>query len=147
MRQNELSPAAGSRRGPKRVGRGDASGHGSYSGRGLKGQKARAGCKMKPGFEGGQLPIIKRLPEKRGFTNIFAIECSVVNIDSLSRFEAGTEVTPVELAEAGLVKSLGHPIKVLGRGELKQALTVKANHFSASAKAKIEAAGGKAEEI
>ena len=102
---------------------------------------------MKPGFEGGQLPIIKRLPEKRGFTNIFAVECSVVNIESFSRFEAGTEVTPEKLAEAGLVKSLAHPIKVLGRGELKQPLTVKANHFSAAAKAKIEAAGGKAEEI
>jgi large subunit ribosomal protein L15 len=147
VRQNEISPAAGSRRGPKRVGRGDGSGHGSYSGRGLKGQKARSGCKMKPGFEGGQLPIIKRLPEKRGFTNIFAIETSVVNIESLARFEAGSEVTPEKLAEAGLVKSLAHPIKVLGRGELSQPLTVKANHFSAAAKAKSEAAGGKAEEI
>jgi large subunit ribosomal protein L15 len=147
VRQNELSPAAGSRQSRKRVGRGDSSGHGSYSGRGLKGQKARAGCKMKPGFEGGQLPIIKRLPEKRGFTNIFAVECSVVNIDSLAHFEAGSEVTPERLAEAGLVKTLANPIKVLGRGEISQPLTVKANHFSASAKAKIEAAGGKAEEI
>lgn len=142
MRQNELSPAPGSRKERKRVGRGDASGHGSYSGRGLKGQKARAGCDMRPGFEGGQLPLIKRLPEKRGFTNIFAVDYSVVNIDSLKRFGVGSEVTPERMLETGLVKSLKKPIKILARGDISYPLTVKANHFSVAAKAKIEAAGG-----
>ncbi len=147
MRQDELSPARGSRRPRKRVGRGDASGHGTYSGRGCKGQKSRSGYRMKPGFEGGQLPLIKRLPRKRGFTNIFKSEYSVVNLDELSRFEAGTEVTPEKLAESGIVKSLRHPIKVLARGDISHPLSVKADRFSAAAKAKIEAAGGKVEEI
>ena len=147
MRQDEISPALGSRRRRKRVGRGDGSGHGTYSGRGIKGQKARAGFSMKRGFEGGQLPLIKRLPRKRGFTNIFRTEYSLVNIDELNRFEAGSEVTPERLVESGLVKSLKYPVKVLGRGEISQPLSVRANRFSAVAKAKIEAAGGKVEEI
>ncbi|MBI2860068.1 MAG: 50S ribosomal protein L15 [Chloroflexi bacterium] len=147
MRQNELAPAPGSRRNRKRVGRGDGSGHGSYSGRGCKGQKSRSGGKMRPGFEGGQLPLIKKLPEKRGFTNIFRKEYAEVNLDRLSIFDAGAEVTPEKLVEAGLVKNLKHPIKILADGELDRPLTVRANKFSASARSKIEAAGGKAEEV
>ena len=147
MRQNELSPAPGSKQSRKRVGRGDGSGHGTYSGRGSKGQKSRAGFKMRPGFEGGQLPIIKRLPEKRGFTNLFRVEYNVVNLDRLNRFEAQSEVTPKKLLEAGIVTSLRQPIKILARGEIKQPLMVKANRFSAQAKAKIEAAGGKVEVV
>ena len=147
MRQDKLSPAPGSRRGRKRVGRGDGSGHGTYSGRGCKGQKSRSGYKMRPGFEGGQLPLIKRLPQKRGFVNIFRIEYSIVNIDRLNIFESGSEVTPERLVAAGVVKSLRHPIKILAEGDINHPLLVKANKFSAAAKAKIEAAGGKAEEV
>jgi large subunit ribosomal protein L15 len=102
---------------------------------------------MRPGFEGGQLPLIKRLPQKRGFVNIFRTEYSVVKVGSLDRFEAGAEVTPEALVAAGLVKSLRQPVKILADGELKQPITVKANKFSAAAKAKIEAAGGKVEEV
>lgn len=147
MRQDKLSPAPGSRRGRKRVGRGDGSGHGTYSGRGCKGQKSRSGYKMRPGFEGGQLPLIKRLPRKRGFVNIFRIEYSIVNIDRLNIFESGSEVTPEKLVAAGVVKSLRHPIKILAEGDINHPLLVKANKFSAAAKAKIEAAGGKVEEV
>jgi large subunit ribosomal protein L15 len=129
------------------VGRGNASGYGTYAGRGLKGQKSRSGNKMRPGFEGGQLPLIKRLPRKRGFTNIFHKEYSTVNVDKLNLFEAGSEVTPEKLHAAGLVKTLKHPVKILANGEVSRAITVKANRFSAAAKAKIEAAGGKAEEV
>ena len=147
MRQNDLSPAPGSKKNRKRVGRGIGSGHGGYSGRGMKGQKSRSGGQRKRGFQGGQGPLILRRPKKRGFVNIFKTEFSVVNIDKLSIFESGSEVTPEKLLSAGLVKSLRQPIKVLGNGEIKQSLTVKANKFSAAAKAKIEAAGGKVEEI
>ena len=147
MRQDELAPAPGSRKDRKRVGRGDGSGHGTYSGRGCKGQKSRSGNKMRPGFEGGQLPLIKRLPRKRGFTNIFKREYSVINIDKLSMFESGSEVTPERLVAAGVVKSLRYPIKVLAEGDIDHPLLVKVNKFSAAAKAKIEAAGGKAEEV
>ena len=147
MRQDKLSPAPGSKKNRKRVGRGDGSGHGTYSGRGCKGQKSRSGFKMSRGFEGGQLPLIRRLPRKRGFTNIFRTEYSVVNIGKLSVFEAGSEVTPERLVLAGVVKSLQHPIKVLAEGDINYPLIVKANRFSAAAKAKIEAAGGKVEEV
>ena len=147
MRQDELAPAPGSKKDRKRVGRGDGSGHGTYSGRGCKGQKSRAGYKMRPGFEGGQLPLIKRLPRKRGFTNIFRTEYNVININKLNVFEAGSEVTPESLVAAGIVKSLRHPIKILSDGDINHPLTIKANKFSAAAKAKIEAAGGTAEEI
>jgi len=147
MMQEKLSPASGSKKGRKRVGRGDSSGHGTYSGRGCKGQKSRAGCKVRPGFEGGQLPLIKRLPQKRGFVNIFRTEYTAVNIDKLGIFEPGSEVTPEKLVAAGVVKSLRHPIKILGNGEIGHPLVVKANKFSAAAKAKIEAAGGKVEEV
>ena len=147
MRQNELSPALGSRRRRKRVGRGDGSGHGTYSGRGCKGQKSRSGFRMKRGFEGGQLPLIRRLPRKRGFTNIFRIDYSIVNIDRLNMFEAGSEVTPERLVALGVVKSLRHPIKILARGDISYPLSIKVDKFSAAAKAKIEAAGGTVEEV
>ncbi|MEE9399694.1 MAG: 50S ribosomal protein L15 [Dehalococcoidales bacterium] len=147
MRQDNLSPVPGSKRPRKRVGRGNSSGHGTYSGRGIKGQKSRSGNKMRPGFEGGQLPLIKRLPEKRGFTNIFRIEYSIVNVDKLNNLASESELTPEKLLAAGLVKSLKRPIKILGNGEIKHPVVVKANRFSAAAKAKIEAAGGKAEEV
>jgi large subunit ribosomal protein L15 len=147
MLQEKLSPAPGAKKDRKRVGRGDGSGRGTYSGRGSKGQKSRAGYKMRPGFEGGQLPLIKRLPRKRGFTNPFKVEYSLVSLAQLASFEAGSEVTPHKLVEAGVIKSLKKPVKVLAGGELKIALTVKANRFSAAARAKIEAAGGKAEEV
>ena len=147
MRQDELSPAAGSKKDRKRVGRGDGSGSGTYSGRGCKGQKSRSGFRMRPGFEGGQLPIIKRLPRKRGFVNVFRKEYSVVKLGALNIFEAGSEVTPEKLVASGVVKSLRWPIKILADGDINHPLTVKADKFSAAAKAKLEAAGGKAEEV
>lgn len=147
MRQNELSPAPGSRKERKRVGRGNGSGHGTYSGRGSKGQKSRSGYRMKPGFEGGQLPLIRRLPRKRGFTNIFRVEYSVVNLDKLSFFEAGSEVTPERLLAAGIIKSLQRPVKILAGGDISYPLSVKADKFSAAARAKIEAVGGTVEEV
>ncbi len=147
MRQDNLSPAPGSKRARKRVGRGNGSGHGTYSGRGCKGQKSRAGYKMRPGFEGGQLPLIKRLPQKRGFVNIFRTEYNIVSIDKLNIFDSGSEVTPEKLVAAGVIKSLRYPIKILANGNINYPISVKANKFSAAAKAKIEAAGGKAEEV
>jgi large subunit ribosomal protein L15 len=147
MLLEKLSPPSGSKRARKRVGRGDGSGRGTYSGRGSKGQKSRAGYKMRPGFEGGQLPLIKRLPEKRGFHNPFRTEYSTVKIGDLGIFEPESEVTPEKLAAAGIVKSLRQPVKILADGEISHPLVVKANKFSAAAKAKIEAAGGKVEEI
>ncbi len=147
MLQEKLSPSPGSKKDRKRVGRGDGSGNGTYSGRGSKGQKSRAGYKMRPGFEGGQLPLIKRLPRKRGFTNPFKVDYSLVRLDKLSVFEPDSEVTPEKLMAAGIIKSLKNPVKILAGGEIKHALTVKANKFSAAAKAKIEAVGGKAEEV
>jgi large subunit ribosomal protein L15 len=146
--QNKVTPATGSRHASKRVGRGNGSGHGTYSGRGCKGQKARAGNnKVRPGFEGGQLPLIKRLPRKRGFTNIFRTEYSLVNIGQLNTFKSGSKVTPKDLLAAGVIKTLAKPIKILADGEIDHPVTVVANKFSASARAKIEAAGGKVEEV
>ncbi len=147
MRLDTLRPAQGARKNRKRVGRGNGSGHGTYSGRGVKGQKSRSGYRIRPGFEGGQLPMIKRLPRQRGFTNIFRTEYSVIGVGSLNIFESGSEVTPAELLAAGLVKSMKNPVKVLARGEIEHPLTVKAHKFSAAAKAMIEAAGGSAEEV
>lgn len=147
MRQDNLSPSPGSRHARKRVGRGNGSGHGTYSGRGCNGQKSRAGYKMRPGFEGGQLPLIKRLPRKRGFVNIFRIEYDTVSLDKLNIFEPGSEITPEKLLAARIIKSLRHPVKILADGDINHALVIKVNKFSASAKAKIEAAGGKAEEV
>ena len=147
MRQDQLSPALGSKKNRKRVGRGDGSGHGTYSGRGSKGQKSRAGGGVRLGFEGGQLALIKRLPRKRGFVNIFKTEYSIVNVGDLKAFSANAEVTPKELLGAGLTKSIKHPVKVLGNGDIDRPLVVKANKFSAVAEKKIVAAGGKAEAI
>ncbi len=147
MRQHDLSPAIGAKRSRKRVGRGDGSGHGTYSCRGCKGQKARAGGGVSPRFEGGQTPLVKRLPFKRGFTNIFKTDYELVKVRRLAIFEEGTEVTPQRLLDAGLVPSLKKPIKILGDGELSHPLVVKANKFSQSARMKIEASGGKVEEI
>jgi large subunit ribosomal protein L15 len=147
MLAHELRPPKGSKHARKRVGRGDASGRGTYSGRGLKGQKSRSGRKPKLGFEGGQTRLIKRLPRRRGFTNIFRKEYSAVNLRDLERFEAGTEVTPELLKQSGVVRSLRRPVKVLACGELTKALKVKVHKFSMAAKEKIEAAGGSALEI
>ncbi len=145
IRLDTISSNPGARKDRKRVGRGNGS-KGNYSGRGCKGQKARSGHRMKPGFEGGQLPIIKRLPMQRGFTNIFKTNYEVVNVGQLAVFEAGTEIDAIKLVDAGLIKNGMNPIKVLGDGELKVSLTVKADKFSAMAKDKIEKAGGKIEE-
>jgi len=142
LRQNELAPAPGAKKNRKRVGRGNGSRHGTYSGRGCKGQKSRSGGTRTRGFEGGQLPIIRRLPRKRGFTNIFRMEYSVVNLDQLNSFQSGSKVTPQKLIASGLVKSLKYPVKVLAMGEIAHPLTVTADRFSAAARAKIEAAGG-----
>jgi large subunit ribosomal protein L15 len=147
MQQHEITPAQGSRKPAKRVGRGNASGHGTYSCRGCKGNKARAGFGVRPGFEGGQLPLIKRLPEKRGFTNRFKQEYSVVNLAALNAFEAGSLVDIDVLVKAGLVKNTKNPLKVLAGEGLDRGLTVRANKFSATAKAAIEAAGGTVEEV
>lgn len=147
MQQHLLKPPKGARKRRKRVGRGDGSGHGSYSGRGIKGQKARSGGQMRPGFEGGQLPIIKRLPTQRGFTNIFRQEYAEVNLDRLADFPANAEVTPQVLLQKGIVKDLRKPIKVLGRGELQVPLVVEANKFSSAARRKIEVAGGSVREV
>ncbi len=146
MKLHELSPAPGSNKPVKRIGRGPASGQGKTAGKGHKGQKARAGRGMRPGFEGGQMPLQRRLP-KRGFNNIFAKEIAIVNVSALdAAFEAGSVVDAAALMEKGLVKKELDGIKILGNGELTKALTVKASAFSKEAKAKIEAAGGTAEE-
>ncbi|HWP23929.1 MAG TPA: 50S ribosomal protein L15 [Candidatus Binatia bacterium] len=146
MRLDELKPAVGSSKKRKRVGRGDGSGHGKTSGRGHKGQGARSGGNIQPGFEGGQMPLQRRLP-KRGFHNPFRIENAVVNLKQLETFAAGAEVTPESLRERGLLSGKHRRVKILGEGSLSKALTVKAHGFSAKAKEKIEAAGGKAELI
>lgn len=146
MKLNELSPAPGSNHKAFRVGRGHGSGNGKTAGKGHKGQKARAGHGMRPGFEGGQMPLQRRIP-KRGFNNIFAKEVVSVNIGSLNCFEDGSEVTVNTLMEAGVLKKSGDALKILANGELTKKLTVRANAFSEAAKAKIEAAGGKAEVV
>lgn len=145
MKQSEVRPSAGSKHKAKRVGRGDGSGHGTYSGRGCKGQKSRSGGGVRLGFEGGQLPLIKRLPRKRGFTNIFKTRYDVVNVGKLNIFPAGSEVNAKELFEASLVKSISRPIKILGTGDVDRTLVVKADRFSPAAERKITAAGGRAE--
>lgn len=146
MKLHELHPAEGSRKNRKRVGRGPGSGYGKTSGRGQKGQKARSGGNVRPGFEGGQMPLIQRVP-KRGFTNPMKKDYATVNLDKLNRFEDGTTVTPEQLLAARVVKKQKDGIKILGGGELRVALTVKAHKFSASAQEAIETAGGKIEVI
>ena len=146
MKLHELQPAEGSRKVRNRVGRDTSSGNGKTSGRGQKGQKARSGGGVRLGFEGGQTPLFRRLP-KRGFTNVNRKEYAVINLDVLNRFEDGTEVTPVALVEAGIVKNEKAGIKVLGNGSLDKKLTVKAAKFSKHAQETIEAAGGSIEVI
>lgn len=147
MQQHTVSSPNSPKRQRRRVGRGDSSGFGSYSGKGMKGQKSRSGGGVRPGFEGGQLPLSKKLPMIRGFTNIFRTEYNVINIETLAAFEANTEITPEFLNQLDIVKNLKNPIKILGRGELEVPLTVAAHKFSASARQKIEAAGGSVREI
>jgi large subunit ribosomal protein L15 len=147
MALNNLRPPKGAKHAKKRVGRGPGSGHGKTASRGSKGAKSRSGFRFKRGFEGGQMPLHRRVP-KRGFTNPFRIEFEVVNLDTLAEvFEAGSSVTPDVLRERGLVGSGSKPVKVLGRGEIAKALTVRAHKFSGSAAQKIAAAGGAAEVI
>ena len=146
MKLHELSPAAGSAVKPYRKGRGAGSGNGKTAGKGHKGQNARSGGGVKPGFEGGQLPLYRRLP-KRGFTNHFATVYSVVNVEALNVFEEGAVVDMAALMAAGIVRKANDGLKILGRGEITKKLTVRANVFSASAKEKIEAVGGTAEEV
>jgi large subunit ribosomal protein L15 len=146
MKLHELKPAAGARRARRRVGRGPGSGLGKTAGRGHKGQKSRSGYKLKRGFEGGQMPLHRRLP-KRGFVNIFRKSFRTVNVDRLNDLESGSVVTPEVLQRAGLLRKGRDPVKVLGNGELKVALTVQAHKFTRSAAQKIEAAGGKVELI
>ncbi|MBI4329404.1 MAG: 50S ribosomal protein L15 [Chloroflexi bacterium] len=145
MRENDLRPAPGAHRQRRRVGRGDSSGRGSYSGRGMKGQKSRTGGGVRRGFEGGQNPFIKRMPHKRGFVNPFRLSYQPVNLGQLNAFPEGTEITPQVLRQAGVLKQLRQPVAVLGHGELTRPLTVHAHKFSAAAREKIEAAGGKVE--
>lgn len=144
MKLHELSPAAGSTAVAKRVGRGAGSGNGKTAGKGHKGQKARSGGSIRPGFEGGQMPLARRLP-KRGFNNIFATKYAIINVSDLNRFEDGAQVDTQAIIDAGLVKKPMDGIKILGNGELTKKLTVKVTAYSESAKQKIEQAGGKAE--
>lgn len=146
MELNNLKPRKGARHAKKRVGRGPGSGHGKTAGRGEKGQKSRSGFSRSLGFEGGQMPLHRRLP-KRGFTNIFKKEHAVVNVSDLERFENGAVVDEAALREAGLVKGRNDGIKILGDGELTRTLTVHAAKFSATARKQIEAAGGTCQEI
>lgn len=146
MRLHELRPAEGAKKSPKRIGRGTGSGWGKSAGKGQKGQNSRSGGGVRPGFEGGQMPLYRRLP-KRGFTNIFAKEYTCINIDRLNIFEDGTEVTPELLLQTGMVKKVNDGIKILGNGNIEKKLTVKANKISKAAAEKIEAAGGKVEVI
>ncbi|WP_333589334.1 50S ribosomal protein L15 [Ligilactobacillus acidipiscis] len=144
MKLHELQASEGSRKVRNRVGRGTSSGNGKTAGRGQKGQKARS--KVRLGFEGGQMPLFRRMP-KRGFNNINRKDYAIVNVETLNKFEDGAEVTPVLLVESGVVRNEKDGVKILGNGELSKKLTVKANKFSASAKAAIEAAGGQTEVI
>ena len=144
MKLHDLKPAVGATAAPKRLGRGVGSGLGKTSGKGHKGAKARSGGGKRPGFEGGQMPLTMRLP-KRGFTNKWRVEYATVNVDRLNIFEDGEVVSPVELIQAGILKNVQDGVKILGNGEISKKLTVQANKFTASAKEKIEAAGGKVE--
>ena len=146
MKLQELHPAEGSRTAQKRLGRGTGSGLGKTSGKGHKGAKARSGGGKRPGFEGGQMPLYRRVP-KRGFTNIFGTEYAEVNVERLECFENGDTVTVDKLLEAGIIKKTLDGVKILGGGDLSKKLTVQAQKFTAGAKEKIEAAGGKAEVI
>jgi len=147
MDLSELKPAPGAVRGRKRIGRGNAGGQGTTAGRGTKGQNSRSGKPNHPGFEGGQSPLYRRLARQRGFINPFRVEYEPVNVGALARFDANAVVTPASLRTAGLVKHPRMPVKVLATGDLDKALTVRAHRFSAAARQKIEAAGGRVEEL
>ncbi len=146
MKLHELSKPIGSTKNPKRKGRGTATGQGKTAGRGMNGQNSRSGGGVRLGFEGGQMPLYRRIP-KRGFKNVFKKEWSIINVSDLNAYDEGTEITPELLIEAGKVKQVTAGVKILGNGELEKKLTVKANKFSKAAIEKIEAAGGKAEVI
>lgn len=147
MQQHELRPPKGAKKDRKRVGRGNGSGNGTYSGRGVKGQNSRTGGGVRPGFEGGQQRLIKGMPKMRGFTNIFRVEYSVTNVDSLAGLAGTDEITPEALVKAGLIKDLRKPVKILGAGEIAVAVNVAAHKFTQSARQKIEAAGGSVREV
>ena len=142
-----MKPAPGARHSKKRVGRGLGSGHGTFSGRGCKGDKSRSGGSVRIGYEGGQNPIIKRLPRKRGFTNIFKKEYAIVNVGSLNTFEANSEINSDTMLKAGLIKSLNKPVKILGNGTIDKPLIIKVAKISESAQKKITEAGGRIESI
>ncbi len=146
MKLHELHAPKGANKAPKRKGRGTATGQGKTAGRGMNGQNSRSGGGVRLGFEGGQMPLYRRLP-KRGFTNIWGTDYAEINVEDLNKFEAGTVVTPELLKESGMLKKLKDGVKVLGRGEIKVGLTVQASKFTKSAVEKIEAAGGKAEVV
>ncbi len=147
MKLNDLRPAKGAHKDRTRAGRGISAGRGKTAGRGTKGQNARSGGGPRPYFEGGQLPLVRRLPHLRGFTNIFRVEYTPINLGRLNLFEEGTEVSPEALAAAGMIKSVRERVKILAAGELDHPLTVKAHKFSAAAREKILAAGGTVEEL
>lgn len=142
MKLHDLAPSEGAKKDRKRVGRGNGSGHGTFSGKGSKGQKARSGGAVNPRFEGGQSPLVLRLPYKRGFHNPFKKHFSIVNLASLEVFDASVEVTPEMLVDAGIIKDTEKPVKLLGQGEISKALTVRVQAWSKSAQVKIETAGG-----
>jgi large subunit ribosomal protein L15 len=146
MRLGELAPPAGAKKNTKRLGRGSGSGQGMTAGKGTKGQKARSGGGTPPWFEGGQMPLQRRIP-KRGFTNIFKKEFSIINLDDLKKLSAGTEIGPLELVSFGLLKKIRYGVKLLANGEITQPLTIRVHKASASAIQKVEAAGGKVELI
>lgn len=147
MQAHQLKPPPGAKHAKKRVGRGNSAGQGTFSGRGLKGQKARAGNKPRRFFEGGQTRLFKKLPFRRGFRNPFRVEYQPVNLDDLDRFDDGADVTPESLKEMGVLRSIRQPVKILAAGELTKKLNVTAHRFSLSAKEKIEAAGGTVVEL
>ena len=147
MMEHQVVPSPGARKRRKRVGRGDAAGQGSTAGRGMKGQKSRSGSSIRAGFEGGQNQLIKGLPMKRGFNNIFKTYYSLISLEILETFNAGDRITPEFLQQRGFLKSLKQPIKIVGDGELTKAVTVAAHRFTGSAREKIEAARGKVEEL
>ena len=146
MKLHELRPAEGSKQSPKRIGRGTGSGWGKSAGKGMKGQNSRSGGGTRPGFEGGQMPLYRRIP-KRGFTNIFAKEYACINVDRLNIFEDGTMITPELLLERRVIRKVYDGVKILGNGNLEKSLTISATKFSKAAAEKIEAAGGKVEVI
>ena len=147
MMQHQIKPNAGSRKDRKRIGRGNAAGGGTYAGRGLKGQKSRSGKGVKPGFEGGQNPLIKGLPMIRGFNNKFKIHYSLVSLESLDQLPASDNITPEYLYFAGITRSKKNPIKIVGNGDITKPLNISAHKFTESARKKIEAVGGTIEEL